>query len=153
MVSTMHESFVRLLRENPTLVVELLREALGSALPTFTEVRTDSADFTKIKAAEFRADLFLRLLVDGRTVFTIVVEVQLETEARKRFVWPVYGTEAYARFECPSIVLVVTPYANVATWARQPVDIGAGFVFRPTVLGPDGVPAIEDFDAAERAPD
>jgi hypothetical protein len=72
-----------LFRNRPALAPELLREALQVELPNYSEVRLESADFTDVFPAEYRADLVV-LLVDGEPVFGIIVEVQLQPDPRKR---------------------------------------------------------------------
>jgi hypothetical protein len=57
MLSVLHEALVRLFRERPELAPELLRDALGMELPADSEVRVESADFTQIAPADYRADL------------------------------------------------------------------------------------------------
>ncbi|MEL6188571.1 MAG: hypothetical protein AAFU79_28455, partial [Myxococcota bacterium] len=37
-------------------------------------------------------------------------------------------------------LVVVTPSRSVAEWARAPIDMGTGSVFRVLVLGPDEIP-------------
>jgi hypothetical protein len=93
-----------LFRNRPELAPELLREALGVELPAYCEVRVESANLTDIVPAEYRADLVV-LLVDGKPVFAIAVEVQLARDDRKRFTWPVYVAGLRARFECQVAVL------------------------------------------------
>ena len=151
-VSVTHEALVRLFRERPELVPELLRDALGVALPAYTEVRTDSADFTQAAPIEYRADLVV-LLVDGKPVLGVVVEVQLEPKPDKRRSWPVYVSVLRARLECPACVLVVTPDEKVARWAKQPIELGPGSMLTPLVLGPEAVPAVEDVEVAAREPE
>ena len=103
--------------------------------------------------AEYHADLVV-LLVDGKPVLAVVVEVQLAPDERKRLSWPVYEAGVRSRFACPAMVLVVTPVPGVATWARKPVPLGpSGSTFQAVVLGPDGVPVITDDAIAARAPE
>jgi len=148
----LHEALVQLFRDRPELAPELLRDALGVALPEYTEVRTDSAELTQVAPTEYHADLVI-LLVDGKPVLGIVVEVQLQTDPDKPFSWPVYAATLRARLRCPACVLVVTPSANVARWARAPIETGPGARFEPLVVGPDAVPAVRDIDAARREPE
>jgi hypothetical protein len=82
MPSLSHEALLLLFRNRPELAPELLSEALGVELPAYTEVRVESADLTDVVPAEYRADLVV-LLVDGKPVFAIVVEVQLTRDDRK----------------------------------------------------------------------
>ncbi|MBI4954508.1 MAG: hypothetical protein HY908_20960 [Myxococcales bacterium] len=59
-----------------------------------------------------------------------------------------------SRFACAAMVLVVTPVAAVAAWARKPVPLGpSGSTFQAVVLGPDGVPVITDDAVAARSPE
>jgi hypothetical protein len=129
-----------------------LREALGIELPAYTEVRIESADLTDIVPDEYATDLVV-LLVDGKPVFAIVVEVQLARKERKRFTWPVYGAGLRARFECDAVVLVVTPSVELARWAATPITLGPGSVFQPLVLGPDAVPVVVDRARAQAEPE
>jgi hypothetical protein len=49
-------------------------------------------------------------------------------------------------------VIAVTPDPAVARWASQPIDLGDGMIFRPRVIGPDGIPQLTDPDRAVREP-
>ena len=82
MPSVPHEALVALLRNRPVLAAELLHDALGVLLPAFAEARVEAADLSDLAPAEYRADLVV-LLVDGKPVLAIVVEVQLHRDKRK----------------------------------------------------------------------
>jgi hypothetical protein len=86
MPSQLHEVLLQLFRNRPALAPELLRDALHQELPSYTEVRIDSADLSEIQPAEYRADLVV-LLLDGVPVLGIVVEVQLSPDERKQYVF------------------------------------------------------------------
>lgn len=152
MPSLTHEGLLLLFRNRPELAPELLRDALHVALPAYSEVRLESADLTDISPAEYRADLVV-LLVDGKPVLGIVVEIQLQKDERKRFTWPVYVSGLRARLSCPACVLVVTPSDAVADWCKIPIDLGPGGSLVPIVLGPASVPVIKDVAVAERDPE
>ncbi len=100
MPSQLHEVLLLLFRNRPSLAPELLRDALGVALPEYSEARVDSADLTQVQPAEYRAGLVV-LLLHGEPVLGIVVEAQLAPDVRKGYVWPVYATNLRARLECP----------------------------------------------------
>ena len=136
----------------PELAPALLREALGVTLPDYSTVRVESADLTDIVPAEYRADLVV-LLVDGKPVLAIVVEVQLAQDDRKLFTWPVYAVGLRARFECPAVVLIVTTEPAVARWARRPITFGPGASLAPWVVGPDNVPLVTDPEQAATDPE
>lgn len=152
--SLTHEGLLLLFKNRPELAPELLRDVLGVALPTYAEARIDSADLTDAQPTEYRADLVV-LLVDGKPVLGIVVEVQLELkkEDRKLYTWPVYVANLRARLECPVCVLVVTPSETVAERARAPIELGPGSTVTPFVVGPKAVPVVRDADAAARDPE
>jgi hypothetical protein len=143
MPSQLHEVLLQLFRNRPLLAPELLRDALHVELPRFTEARLDSADLTDVQPAEYRADMVV-LLLDGKPVLGIVVEVQLSPDNSKRFVWPVYAATRRARWKCAVCVLVVTVDEAVARWAAKPIEMGNGSRFVPLVLRPSGVPEVTD---------
>ena len=147
MPSQLHESHLLLFRNQPALAAELIRAVLGGPVPAYREARVISAELTDIQPAEYRADLVVQLF-DGKSVFGIVVEVQLSVDERKRFVWPAYVTNLRARLECPVCLLVVTASESVAKWAAMRVPLGGESQFVPYVLGPSSVPeVIEPTDA------
>lgn len=152
MPSQLHEALLQLFRNRPELAPELLRESLHVALPPYTEVRVDSADLTDIQPAEYRADLVI-LLLHGRPVLGIVVEVQLGTDEDKRYVWPVYVLNLRARIRCPVCLLVVAPDESVARWAAKPIELGGGNRFNAWVLDTSGVPAVIDVVEARADPE
>jgi hypothetical protein len=57
-------------------------------------------------------------------VLGIVVEVQLNRDDDKGFVWPVYIATLRNRIRCPVCLLVVASDAKVVNWARQPILLG-----------------------------
>ena len=154
MPSLLHQAMVELFRNRPTFAAELLRDELHELVPAFTEVRFESAVLEQAAPAEYRADLVVILLLDGVPVLAIVLEVQLGRKSRKRFTWPAYLAALRARFECPTVLLVVTANAAIARWCAQPIDLGhPGWVLRPLVLGPDDVPVVRDPQRAARSPE
>jgi hypothetical protein len=152
MPSFSHEAILQLFRNQPALATALLRDALHVPLPAHAEVQVVSNDLTEIQPAPYAADLVL-LLVRGKPVFAIVVEVQLRKDPRKKYTWPMYAASIRARYQCPSCVLVVTPSESVAKWAGAPYNLGPNQAFAPLVLGPAGVPQITSKDLAIRDPE
>ena len=136
MPSMAHEVLVDLLKNRPSLGPELLTEALGVALPSYTEARLVSIDLTQIRPAEYRADVVVLLLDAGAPTSVVIVEVQLAIDDDKRFTWPEYTMGARARYRCPAGLLVVAPRPEVAAWCAEPIDTGIpGFILTPPVLG------------------
>jgi hypothetical protein len=153
MASMLHEGLLLLFRNRPTLAPELLRDALGLGLPAWSEARVEPAELTEVVPTEYRADLVI-LLLDGKPVFAIVVEVQLSRSSRKRRSWPVYLINLRARLKCPTALLVIAPDEAVARWCARPIELGhPGFVLQPLVLGPRAIPVITDKRVARRDPE
>lgn len=153
MASMQHEGLVLLFRNRPTLAPELLSQALGLPLPPYSEARVESAELTEVVPTEYRADLVV-LLLEGKHVFAIVVEVQLSRDEDKRQTWPVYLTNLRSRVRCPTALLVVAPDAAVARWCAQPIPLGhPGFVLHPLVAGPDAIPVLVDEQEARNDPE
>jgi len=152
MVSPLHEGLVSLFRECPALAPELLVQALRAEVPDYTEARIDSADLTVIRPTEYRADVVVQLRC-GDSVFGIVVEVQLNKDEDKGFVWPVYIATLRDRIRCPVCLLVVTLDANVAHWARQPIMMGGDSRVVSLVLHPENIPEIISPDEARDYPE
>lgn len=68
MISMRHECLVDLFKNRPSLAAEILVEVLGVALPTYSEARVASIDLTETQPAEYRADVVILLLDDGKPV-------------------------------------------------------------------------------------
>ena len=152
MPSQLHELLLELFRNRPVLAAELLRDVLHVDIPAFSEARIESATLSDVVPAEYRADLVV-LLVRGKPVLGIVVEVQLSKDPRKRFSWPVYISGLRARLKCACCLLVVCAANDIAKWAAEPISVGPGTTVSPLVVGPDGVPVIADDRLASEAPE
>ena len=151
--SLTHEAILALFRNRPTLAPEVLRDALGVDLPEYDEARIDSASLTEVTPVPYEADLVV-LLVAGEPVLGIVVEVQLDARADKRWTWPYYVAALRLRLKAPALLLVVTPDEAVARSCERPIDLdGRGSILRPHVLGPASVPVVTDLEVAARAPE
>jgi hypothetical protein len=149
-----HDTLVDLFKNRPSLGAELLSEALGVALPSYTEARLISIDLTRIQPAEYRADVVVLLLDGDVPVSVLIIEVQLGIDPRKRFTWPEYSMGSRAVHSCPVGLLVVAPDPDVAAWCAEPIETGIpGFVLRPPVLGRATVPVVTDPAEAARRPE
>ena len=156
MPSLNHEGVIALVRDRPAFAASLLHELMHIEVPHFTEARLTEAALPQLVPVGYHADAVV-LFVDfvdnnSKPVFGNIFEVQLDTEPRKKFTWPLYGVAARARYECPFVVTVVTVDPATATWAGEPIDLGGGNTFRPRVIGPDGIPQVTDRHRASRDP-
>ena len=153
MSSLLHEALVLLFRNRPDLAPELLRRVFGVELPRFAEARVASAELSEVVPREHRADLIV-LLLDGKPVLAIVLEVQLSRDPEKHRSWPGYVIGARERYGCPAYLLVLCADEAVARWCAKPIEMGhPGFVLRPLVLGPDAVPVVTEPEQAATMPE
>lgn len=151
MPSFLHEGLLELVRDHPAFAADLLTQLLGVDLPHFTEARLADATLNEPVPVEYHADAVV-LFVDGKPVFGAIVEAQLQRDDRKRYTWPLYAVGARARYECPFVVIVVTPDPATATWASEPSDLGGSVLYRPLVIGPQGIPIVDDVERAMHEP-
>lgn len=151
-----HEGVIALVRDRPAFAASLLRDLLNVEVPHFIEARLTEATLHQLVPVEYFADAVVLFadFVDNenKPVFGTIFEVQLQPDARKLFTWPLYAVAARARYECPFVVTVVTADPATARWASQPIELGGGNVFRPRVIGPEGIPQVTDHDLALREP-
>jgi hypothetical protein len=154
MASMAHEVLVDLFKNRPSLGAEILTEALGVTLPSYTEARLVSIDLTQIRPAEYRADVVVLLLDGDVPIWVLIIEVQLGIDPRKRYSWPEYTMGSRAAHRCPVGLLVVAPDPAVASWCAEPIETGIpGFVLHPPVLGRAAVPIVTDPAEAARRPE
>jgi hypothetical protein len=154
MPSYLHEVLVEMFRVRPELAAELLTGLFGQSVPVFEQARVSSGDLTNMFPAEYRADAVVTLTVGEVPVLGVVVEVQLHEDTDKRWAWPAYVVNLYARLRCPVLLLVVSPDPVVAAWCGRPIVVGGpGVELRPLVLGPAQVPVVTDPAAAKRQPE
>lgn len=148
-----HEILIDLFRNRPSLAPELLGEALGFAVPPYSEARLESGDLTDHTPTEYRADAVV-VLAESRPVLAVVVEVQRRKDADKHWSWPVYLMTLRARLRCRAVLLVVCADTRTARWCGRPIDLGhPGTRLTPLVIGPETVPEITDSKQADGAPE
>jgi hypothetical protein len=152
MPSLEHNGLIEMFRENPSLAPHFLSTLFHLDLPPHASVRVADSALDQMIPVEFRADLVLELLDHaGKPILAVVLEVQREKKPRKKYSWAVYVAVARAERECPAIVLVLAPDAEVAAWAAETIDLGLGFgSLQPLVLGPATVPVVTDRAIAQQ---
>ncbi len=151
MPSMAHEILVDLFKSRPAMAAELLVEALGVSVPAYTEARLASVDLTEVKPAIYSADVVCLLLRDECPVLVLIVEVQLQKDEEKPFVWPSYLCNGRKQHRCQSNLLVVAPNPRVADWCAKPIEVGpSGFVLHPLVLRREAIPLVTNAEEAAR---
>ena len=151
MVSLKHEGVLKLMRDRPAFVADLLGDLLAIKVPPFSRAHCVDVTLNQIAPAEYRADAVV-LFTRRKPVFGAIIEAQLRPKNDKRFTWPLYAVGARAREKCPFVVLVIAPNAATARWAARPIELGGGNQYTPLVVGPDGVPKLTDPARARREP-
>ena len=124
----------------------------GRRCPGGLSATAVGSEVVKSRPDSLRADLVLRLGEPTEPArLALIVEVQLGTDPDKRLKWPAYLAGMRAELACPVVLVVVAPRARVARWARTRIEMGhPGFALRPIVLGPEGIPVIDDAEEARR---
>jgi len=147
-----HNALIEMFRENPALAPHFLEILFHIKIPPHESVRVADSSLDQLIPVEFRADLVLDLRdAEGAVVLAIILEAQREKKPRKKYVWPVYAAVGRAERECPTLVLVIAPDAEVAAWAAEKIDLGLGLgTLQPLVLGPSTVPVVTDPAVAEK---
>ena len=141
-----HNALIEMFRENPSLAPHFLATVFHREVPPHASVRVADSALDQMIPVEFRADLVLELLDDkGKVIQAIILESQRDKNPRKKYSWPVYWAVARAERECPAVVLVIAPDAEVAAWAGEKIDLGLGLgAIQPLVLGPATLPVVTD---------
>ena len=147
-----HNGLVEMFRENPPLAAHFLGLLFHLEVPRHAATRVADTTLDQLIPIEFRADLVLELLDEADSVvFAIVLEAQRDQKPRKKYTWPVYVAVARAERECPTVALVLAIDAEVAAWAAEKIDLGAGRgAIEPFVLGPTTVPVVTESAVAEK---
>jgi hypothetical protein len=154
MPSYLHETLIEMFRDRPAFAADLLAGPLGVQIPAFRQARLSSGDLTAMTPTEYRADAVVTLTNGKRAVMAVVVEVQLDTDTRKRRTWPAYVANLHARLDIPVMLLVVCPDPTVATWCAARIVVSEpGLVLTPVVIGPKEVPYVTDLALARRQPE
>ncbi len=157
MPSITHESLVDLFRDCPALAPDILAHLGKLPLQESQTPSLTAAEFSDIKADEYRADAVIRIdsdSADSAPSDIVIVEVQLARDEKKRRSWPVYMTGARARYRCPATILVFALDQAVARWCAQPIDLDRnGSIVNPVVVAPSEIPRITDLDQARKEPE
>jgi hypothetical protein len=150
-LSVEHAGLLLLFQNRLELALELA-QTLGLAVGAGGPATLENVDLTSAVPPEYRTDLVVRYH-GGRRPLVVIVEVQRERDEDKRYSWPAYSVLLRARFRCDVLLLVLATKRGVARWCSRPIELGNGAVFRPTVLGPDLVPAVTDHEQAHARPE
>lgn len=152
MVSSPHEAMHRIFQQDPGVFARAVR-ALGIPFDDPVSAVPFPTDLTESRPLERRVDTLLRIQTE-RSEFLLAVEAQGKKVPDKPRNWAYYLAHLNAKYEMPTVLLVVCDDRNTAAWAAGIVDFGPpewpALTLRPLVLGPDDVPVIDDPVRARR---
>ncbi|WP_205326672.1 hypothetical protein [Glycomyces sp. YM15] len=130
-----HEAIIKLTKEVPDLLANLLARATGETLPIHDSILPSGEAANLIVPIERISDGVQVLYSDGKAQLAVVFEMQHGKERRKEFDWPYFTAALRLEHQCPTVLVVVTVDPTAAKWARQPIDLGFGLhVMRPAVV-------------------
>ncbi|SPT58414.1 hypothetical protein [Actinomadura madurae] len=156
MVTTEHESPIKIIRDNPEVLVQLMKLAFGiDAGPDLT-IRSASEACTQLAPVSYTADNVVEICEGTSTepTLSIVAETQRAVDHDKCGSWPLYVTSQWAKTRAPCYLVVICPRPAVAEWAREPIKLGhPGFELTPLVLGPGSEPLITSTEQAAQMPE
>jgi len=146
MPSVTHEAPIELIRQNPSLAVELLRARSDVKLPDDIAVSLGPTDLTEVVPAKFLADAVVVVsdAATGQPALVIIVEPQGRDDPTKEYSWPVYITAVRRHVQCRSaFLLVICPDPVEAAKCRRLISTGhPGFDLLPLVIDPFDTSAI-----------
>ncbi len=135
-----HEAPLELIRQHPSLTVELVRATLSIPLPEGLEARLGPTDLNFVVPSQFTADSVITLHEPetGEPVLAVIIEPQGREDVDKLYSWPAYVTNVRRAAKCPRAVLVVIcPDAAEGEKCRKGILTGhPGFDLRPIVIDP-----------------
>jgi hypothetical protein len=142
-----HEAPLELIRQHPSLAVELVRATLSIPLPEDLEARLGPTDLNNVVPAQFTADSVITLHDPGtgEPILVVIIEPQGRADFDKQYSWPAYVTNVRRAAKCPRAVLVVIcPDPAEGEKCRQVVATGhPGFDLWPIVIDPLHAPSTE----------
>jgi hypothetical protein len=158
MPSPLHEAPLCALREYPELLLHLVQELLGAALPAQVRVREQPSCFVEAAIEEYRADAVFLIEEDrsGQALLAIIVEVQRQPEKDKPYRWLRYAARVHDDYRCETHLLVIATDEATARWAQRPIASflpGRGAVGNaPVVVSPVSLPKVASVDEARQRP-
>jgi hypothetical protein len=146
-----HEALHQVFRESPNLFADTIQRVCQVDFPEIVEAEVIDTDLTEIRPIVRRPDTVIKAETsDGPQI--LIVEAQTKEEPSKIRSWAYYLSYLENKYKIPATLLITTPSAATARWARGPLFLGPpGFPsmeVRPFVAGPDNVPFITDLEEA-----
>lgn len=154
MPSEAHEMPLELIRDRPTLVLDLLERSCGISLPRDSPVRIGAEACTRIKPLAPIKDRTVMIGEPGAMRRALLVESQLRSDEDKEFAWPLYLAELRWVNRCKSMLVVIAPDAITAAALAKPIVTGhPNYDLAPVVIVLDELPPVTDVEEARRNPE
>jgi hypothetical protein len=153
MPSLWHDSGIDLIRDDPDIVIRLLRRA-GEDLPADARLSLAPANENdRMLSKDLDPDI---VLVEGsvdRPARVVIVELQRARNAGKLRQWPRYAASKWLRYECPVDLLVICPDETTADWYARPIPTALrGYTHWPIIIRSAQVPAMANAEQATADP-
>lgn len=121
-----HEAIIKLSKEVPDLLANLIARAAGKAMPTHDTVQQSGEAANLLVPIERLTDGVQVFRRDGVAQLAVVFEMQHEKDRRKERDWPYFVAAMELEHDCPAVLVVVTVSSKTAKWAREPITFGFG---------------------------
>jgi hypothetical protein len=152
MPSARHQASSYSLHEQPEVAMGLLT-ATGVPLPSYDRLQVESPKLPNLVPTDYEADAVITLIRGNRAVLSLILEVQLQWDRHKVWVWPAYIGNLRRRRKCDVHLVVICFSERTAARCAWPIALGhPGFVLHPVVIGPKDIPLVTEIDRARMQP-
>jgi hypothetical protein len=132
-----NDPLLRFIREQPELLLKLLRDELHIKLPAYSKVKVEEQDLDHL-VPQAPTHTVLLCQVRGKTVYGIALDVLRQVQEKKTCRWPLNTVLLHNRIETLTSLVVVAAGAEVEAFAKTPnywqgEDLPP---FSPIVIGP-----------------
>lgn len=156
MPSNDHELPLEMVRNQPSLVPELLRSVFREDVPQIPDeiaAKLTSETYSAFHPQELRCDATVLLGDPEKPELGVITEAQLKYDPNKDFSWPAYVANFRLRHRCDTILLVFCPNEQVARACAEPIHMGhPELILKPLTFHPGALPAITDPEKARELP-
>jgi hypothetical protein len=141
MPSVEHETPIELIRQDPLLVLDVVRMTTGLSLDGAATVELVPADVSNPVPAQYLTDGVAVIRAgDGAPLLAVVIEPQGRDQRTKEFSWPAYVCQVRKTCKCDTILIAICWDQDAAKAAGETICTGhPGFNLTPFVSAPGKV--------------
>jgi hypothetical protein len=138
MPSVEHETPIELIRQDPLLVLDVVRMTTGLPLEGAVTVELVPADVSNPVPAQYLTDgVAVIRAEDGEPLLAVVIEPQGRDRRTKEFSWPAYVCQVRKTCKCDTILIAICWDQDAAKAAGETICTGhPGFDLTPFVSAP-----------------